>query len=175
MSFERRICRLEMDYGIFTRFLLSNYDELNMPYPFSMSLSFMASPMVLGQAVLVYREDPYEAVGAFGFVYGTGEHQYEDRRICQIAIAFLKEQYQRTPLLLVCMRELLKIIENGNAETEEIQFWISSNHPGARLFARLGQLQSATCETGQGDMLLYRIPIHSMKAYCRVKQTKSCE
>ncbi len=72
MEFMFRPCELEMDDELYIQFLLEHHNNLNLPYEFAVKLSFLSSPLIAGKAMLILREEPYEVVGAAGFVFGTG-------------------------------------------------------------------------------------------------------
>ena len=125
MSYEFRICDLEMDHKSYVKFLLSHHDELNLPYPFAMKLSFLSSPLLFGKAMYIIHDDPYEIVGVAGFVYGTGANEYRDRELCQIEVAFLKKEY-RTPLLFIQgLQYFISKVKEGNPDVKTVQFWVA--------------------------------------------------
>src|SRR6478752_5186562 len=100
MSFEFRVSEFEMDHEAYMDFLLRHHDELNLPYTFSMKLSFISSPLFLGKAMLIISEESYDMVGAAGFGYGTGPGDYEDQHICQIEVAFIEKELRSTSLFI---------------------------------------------------------------------------
>ncbi|GAA3407005.1 hypothetical protein ACFFNY_00005 [Paenibacillus hodogayensis] len=167
MTYLFRSCELEMDYEAYVRFLLQHHDELNLPYSFSLKMSFFSSPLFLGRALLVYTEEPYEIVGAAGFVYGTGANDYEDRHICQVEIAFLRKGYRRTSLFLRGLQTLLALAKEGNPEVERIQFWLAADQQGLkRLLTKFAALPGSTSSV-VNNLTLHSVSIRELEAYCR--------
>lgn len=157
MSYEFRICDLEMDYKSYVKFLLTHHNELNLPYPFAMKLSFLSSPLLFGKAIYILNDDPYEIVGAAGYVYGTGAKEYTDREVCQIEVAFLKKEY-RTPLLFIQgLQYLISKIKEGNPDVKTVQFWISEEDEYLkRLFSKFLDL-SGSNKAIVNNLALYTI------------------
>jgi hypothetical protein len=166
MSFEFRICEFEMDHEAYMDFLLSHHDELNLPYPFAMKLSFISSPLFLGKAMLVINEESYHMVGAAGFGYGTGPGDYEDKHICQIEVAFIEEGLRRTSLFVQGLHALVHAIKEGNPDVRQVQFWASAaDYRLDRLFAKFLALPGST-KSIVNDFALYTVPSHELEAYC---------
>jgi hypothetical protein len=167
MDFIFRTCELEMDYEAYMKFLFEHDSELNLPYKFNMKLSFMASPLFLGKAMLVFSEEPYVMVGAVGYVYGTGANDHQDRHVCQVEVAFIREDYRRTRLFAQGLRELVKLIRRDNPEADTFQFWIPAADASLqRLFAKLGALPGATLSP-VNEMTLCKVPFTALESYSR--------
>ncbi|WP_438447014.1 hypothetical protein [Gorillibacterium sp. sgz5001074] len=162
-----RACRLEMDYEAYMDFLLRHAGELNLPYPFAMKLSFLASPLILGQAMLIFTEEPYEIVGAAGFVYGTGPGEYQDRHLCQIEIAYLRPEHRSTTLFARGLQELTALMRAGNPEVRQVQFWAPEDRKElGSLFAKLTALPGSS-KSVSGPLALYSVLFDELAAYCR--------
>lgn len=167
MLFEFRTCEFEMDHEAYMRFLLEHNSELNLPYKFNMKLSFTASPLFLGKTMLVFSEEPYEIVGAAGFVYGTGANGHEDRHVCQVEVAFIRDDYRRTRLFAQSLRELVELIRRDNPEVDTFQFWIPAADASLqRLAAKLGALPGATLSP-VNEMTLCKVPFIELESYSR--------
>lgn len=166
MSFEFRISEFEMDHEAYIDFLLRHNDELNLPYPFAMKLSFISSPLFLGKAMLVISEESYRMVGAAGFGYGTGPGDYEDRHICQVEAAFIEKGLRCTPLFVQGLRALVNAIKAGNPDVRQVQFWASTAEEGLnRLFAKFLALPGSA-KSIVNNLALFTIPFHELEAYC---------
>jgi hypothetical protein len=166
MSFEFRICELEMDHEAYMSFLLRHHDELNLPYPFAMKLSFISSPLFLGKAMLAISEESYQLVGAAGFGYGTGPGDYEDRHICQIEVAFIEKELRHTSLFAEGLCALTAAIKEGNPDVRQVQFWVSAVSGDLdRLLAKFLSLPGST-KAIVNDLALYTVPFHELEAYC---------
>ncbi|GIP40221.1 hypothetical protein J31TS4_35010 [Paenibacillus sp. J31TS4] len=158
MSFEFRHCTFEMDYESYISFLLQHHAELNLPYPFALKLSFLSSPLLLGKAMLILSEEPYEIIGAAGFVYGTGANDYKDRQICQVEVAYLLPAYRRTLLFGYALQALLDAMKAGNPDVETVQFWSpQENADLEKLFSKFGSLPGAE-RSVVNQLVCYRIP-----------------
>lgn len=167
MSFEFRPCELEMDYGAYIKFLIRHHDELNLPYSFAMKLSFLSSPLMMGKAMLVMQEEPYQIVGAAGFVYGTGANDYEDRHVCQVEVAFIRKEYRNTCLFARGLQALLEQMKAGNPNVELVQFWVPAEHRGLdKLFSKFAERVGTTGSTGD-SLALYQVTYDKLDNYCR--------
>ncbi|MDG0810180.1 hypothetical protein [Cohnella rhizosphaerae] len=141
-----RRCELEMDHASYLRYLISRHASLNLPYPFATKLSFLASPLVLGRATMIHCEDTYENVGAFGFAYGTGPGEYEDRENCQLEVFYIEENRRTPDVLLAAASELVDDMREGHSEARHIQFWVpaSRDSEDGRLLRRIASLPEAS-------------------------------
>ncbi|WP_229750735.1 hypothetical protein [Paenibacillus nasutitermitis] len=156
-----------MDYEAYMKFLLRYQEELNLPYSFAMKLSFIGSPLLFGKAMLIFNDDPYEIVGAAGFVYGTGANNYEDRHVCQIEIAFLRKEYRGTLLFQRGLQALTALMKSGEPAIEQVQFWVSADQEGlGRLFSKFLDLPDST-QQAVNQLSFYRFSFHELEAYVR--------
>lgn len=166
MSFQFRVCELEMDHEAYMNFLLRHQDELNLPYTFGMKLSFISSPLFLGKAMLIINEESYDMVGAAGFGYGTGPGDYEDQHICQIEVAFIEKELRSTTLFAQGLRALVHAIKAGIPDVRQVQFWASAAEEGNdRLFAKFLALPGST-KSIVNTLALFTVPFHELEAYC---------
>ncbi len=166
MPYLFRVCHLEMDYETYSRYVLTHHADLNLPYSFAVKLSFVASPLVLGRAMLVLDEEGYEPLGAFGVVYGTGARHYEDRHICQIELVYLASEYRCKPLFIQGLTRLLAEAKADNPDIDLVQFWAPMNDRGLdKLFARFRSLPGATA-TQVNDLMLHAVSYRELIAYC---------
>lgn len=166
MPFEFRISNFEMDHEAYMDFLIRHHDELNLPYPFAMKLSFISSPLFLGKAMLVIDEVSYRMVGAAGFGYGTGPGNYEDRHICQVEVAFIEEHLRCTSLFAQGLRALVDAIQSDNPDVRQVQFWTSTTEDRLnRLFAKFLALPGSA-RTVVNSLALFTVPFDELEAYC---------
>ncbi|XID91397.1 hypothetical protein ACF3MZ_23205 [Paenibacillaceae bacterium WGS1546] len=163
MDFHCRACTMEMDHEAYMKFLIRHQGELGLPYPFAAKLGFIASPLSSGRAMLILSEEPYEIVGAVGFVYGTSRDNYEDRAVCQVEIAFLREEYRRTALFGRGLRELLALMREGEPNVERVQFYAAADDEERKaLLSKLLKLPGSTMEPANG-MSLYKLPFRELE------------
>jgi hypothetical protein len=167
MSYLLRPCRSELDYEGYIKLLLQHHAELNLPYPFAVKLSFISSPLVFGRALLILNEDTYEIIGAAGFVYGTGPNQYEDRHICQIEVAFLKEKYRHSFLFAQGLTALVQEMKAGNPEVERVQLWVREDDEGmGRLTAKISGFPGSS-RSVVNQLVCHQFPYQAIEAYCQ--------
>ncbi|WP_230632771.1 hypothetical protein [Paenibacillus athensensis] len=156
-----------MDHEAYVRFLLQHHDELNLPYPFSVKLGFLCSPLMFGKAVLIFSEDTYEIVGAAGFVYGTGPNGYEDRQVCQVEVVYLQPEVRQTSLFMQALLVLIGEMKSGNAEIERVQFWASeAQREPEQLFSRFSDLSGSERFTVNG-LTCYQVAFPELERYSR--------
>lgn len=166
MVLQFRLSQFEMDLELYISFLLEHHGELNLPYSFAMKLSFIASPLVLGKALMIFNEEPYEMIGTAGFVYGTSAHDYEDRHICQVEVAFIQKAYRQTSVFAQGLRELVRVIKADNEAVQQVQFWTPVDQPDLdRLLGRFTLLPHAT-KSIVNNMAFYTIPFDELESYC---------
>ncbi len=167
MPYLFRVCRFDMDHEAYIKFVLENHQDLNLPYPFHVMLSFAGSPLVLGKAMLVIDEESYELVGAAGFVFGTGANDHQDRNVCQAELAFLLPKHRGKPLFVRGLQTLLDCVAEDNPDVEWFQFWLPGDQAElTKLCSKLSSLPGASLQTVNG-MSLYRIPFGELAAYAR--------
>jgi len=167
MSFDYRSFFFEMDHEAYMRFLLEHDSELNLPYAYGMKLSFISSPLALGQGMLVLDEGTGETIGAVGFVYGTGAHEYEDREVCQIEVVYARPEYRSGALVRGGLRALVELIRSGNPDVKTVQFWVPAGDESLRrLFAKLAALPGST-QSRVNDLDLYKLSYSELASYSR--------
>lgn len=163
-----RQVELEMDHETYMKFLIGHHDGLNLPYAFPHKLGFLSSPLLYGKALLILDEESYEPVGAAGFVYGTGADEFQDRGLCQIEVAFLRQEYRGKPLFAGALLALLELMQRGAGEVEvrAAQFWLKPEQARTRLFAKLLALPGAEATPVDG-MLRCVVPYGELVAHAR--------
>ncbi|CAI6079990.1 hypothetical protein [Cohnella sp. JJ-181] len=163
-----RRCELEMDHASYLRYLISRHASLSLPYSFATKLSFLASPLVLGRSTMIHCEDTYENVGAFGFAYGTGPGEYEDRENCQLEVFYIEEKRRQPDLLIAAASELVEDIREGYAGVRYVQFWVqwSAEASEGRLLRRIAALPGAS-RTDNGALTLYKLPLVELERWIR--------
>lgn len=171
-----RRCELEMDHASYLRYLISRHASLRLPYSFAVKLSFIASPLVLGRSTMIHCEDTYENVGAFGFAYGTGPGEYEDRENCQLEVLFIEEKRRTPDLLLAAASELVDDIREGERQVRYIQFWVPSlpEADTGRLLRKIASLPGAS-RTEAGTLTLYKLPLDEFERWIRGLASKRAD
>ncbi|MBB6635259.1 hypothetical protein [Cohnella thailandensis] len=162
-----RRCDKEPDHAAYTKFLIRHQNELNLPYSFPVKLSFIAAPLLYGQALLILEEESYEIAGAAGFVLGTGANEYEDTNVCQIEVAFLREGYRSSTLFARALRVLLESIRVMNPAVETVQFWAPADLDSAkRLYTRWRGLPGSSVRI-EGSLALYSVSFEELDRFSR--------
>lgn len=168
MQFLFRPCVFEMDHQAYMNFLIVRHDELNLPYPFAMKLSFISSPLMHGKAMLVFEEESYELVGAAGFVYGTGADDYEDRRIVQVEVVYVSKPYRGGALFSRFLRAMVDLMKEEEPNVRRLRFWASARDSvQERLFTKFLALPGSTSHTAENGLTFYEAEFLELEAYCQ--------
>jgi hypothetical protein len=158
------VCSTEMYQQTYMEFLLKHYAQLNLPYSYPVTLSFLASPIMMEREAFLCFNDEEEVVGAFSYIYGTGDNQYEDVHVIQIQVAFLLEDYRSTRLFLQALQFLTEYISHLGENVEELRFWTPADEKLRRLFGKIAE-NTASVDTSFGTLDEYRASFSSLQAY----------
>ncbi|RJX37235.1 hypothetical protein D3P09_23025 [Paenibacillus pinisoli] len=158
------VCATEVYHAKYLDFMLRHYDDLHMPYPFVVSFGMISSPTLLGREAIVCLNEENEAVGALGYIHGTGEKQYEDEHVVQIQAIYLDRHYRVTRLFLQMLQFLLHHLRHQPVPVTEIVFWTGQTPSIQRIAAKLAILESET-ETEFGKLSAYRTKLTDLEAY----------
>ncbi|WP_409344943.1 hypothetical protein [Paenibacillus sp. MBLB4367] len=155
MSFYFQVCSSESYQDQYLIFLLKHYKELNLPYSFPVSLSFLASPVLLQKEAFLCFNEMDEIVGTFSYICGTAENQYEDSHVAQIQIVFFVESYRQGRLFLKSLQYLVQYIAQLPDSITELRFWVPSCLHLHKLLSKLA-VRFAIWDTAQGGIEEYR-------------------
>ncbi|WP_227793321.1 hypothetical protein [Paenibacillus guangzhouensis] len=164
MSYYFQVCSSESYQDKYMIFLLEHYNELNLPYPFSISLSFLASSVLMQKEAILCFNDEDEVVGAIGYICGTSENQYKDTHVAQIQIVFFVETYRQSRLFLESLQFLVQYISQLPEPIVELRFWVPVHLRLQRLLAKLAE-KTATWDTAQGEIDEYHADFKEWQAY----------
>ncbi|XOK60697.1 hypothetical protein ACJ7K1_29990 [Paenibacillus elgii] len=164
MSYYFSICASEKYQEKYIEFMLMNYQKLNLPYSFPLTLSFLASPILMKEEAILCFNDEDELVGALGYIYGTGENDYQDTHIVQIQAVFLLDEYRRTRLFLRGLQYLTQFIAQSNRPVTELRFWTPAQDDLRKLCGKLAE-RTDVRDTAFGTMEEYRAPFSDWHAY----------
>lgn len=154
------VCATEAYQRKYMDFLLANYEDLRLPYPFPVAFGFIASPFLMGRECFLCLDDEGEAIGAFGYIHGTGEGNYEDRHVVQLQIAFLSKPYRHTRLFLRGLQILAKNLNELNEVVTELVFWTGIDDYAIKLFDKFAE------RTRVGELAVgYRLTLRHLNAY----------
>lgn len=163
MSYYVQECKTEVYGQVYTTYLLNHYADLNLPYAFSVAFQFLTSPLLVGSAFLCFN-DRDEVVGAFGYIRGTGEKNYQDTHVAQLQIIYLSEAHRGGTLLGAALQSLMEQVEEQAEEIRQFHFWVPSNLSLHRLCSKLGE-KKASWETHQGRIEEYHGNVADWKTY----------
>ncbi|RNB83386.1 hypothetical protein EDM56_22235 [Brevibacillus fluminis] len=155
MSCTFSACASEMDYQNYLEFLLEHYRDLHLPYPFPVSLSFIASPVLMQQgSILCFDESEDRNIGALGYILGTGENHYQDTHVVQIQAVYLLEPYRSHTVFRKGLQFFTDHIVKQH-EVSEIRFFAPADDKLHRLLTKVSE-RIATRETDSGPLNEYR-------------------
>jgi len=161
--FERSLS--EMYQEKYTDLLLRHYKELNLPYPFPIAFSYLASPILMeGEAILCFNDEEDEPAGAIGIIYGTGEHQYKDTHVAQIQAFFIVERHRQTHLFQEGLRHIVSLLADRRDPVSEIRFWIPAQDQLRKLCGKFAE-RTTSSETEYGMIDEYRTALTRLTAY----------
>ncbi|WP_068775879.1 hypothetical protein [Paenibacillus sp. FJAT-26967] len=164
MCFHISVCSTEAYQEKYLTFLLDHYSELNLPYSFPMTLTFLASPILVKEEAFLCFNDEDEVVGAFGYIFGTGENNYEDSNVVQIQTMFIKEPYRTSRLFLETMQYVMQYMAQLNRKVTEICFWTPVRDDLHTLLNKLFK-QTAAQDTIYGRLEQYRASFSELYEY----------
>ncbi|WP_134683677.1 hypothetical protein [Brevibacillus migulae] len=164
MSYYFSVCTTEMYQQKHILFLLENYKDLGLPYPFPLTLSLIASPLLMErESFLCFNED-HEVIGAFSYIFGTGEMQYEDREVVQIQAVFIREEYRGSRVFLMALQFMTEYITFMGEDVREVRFWASDDVLLRRLFSKIADRVSSV-DSAFGPLDEYHAPFAAWQAY----------
>lgn len=165
MSYYFQICATERYQEKYISFLLEHYSALNLPYSFPVTLSYIASPVLMTEEAILFFDHNDELAGALGYIYGTGEEQYQDTDIVQLQTLFLLDKYRGTRLFLEGLQYLTQYLAQLDREITELRFWVPAHDSQLRrLCGKLAQ-RTASSETAFGMIDEYRVSLPQLQQY----------
>ncbi len=165
LSYYFEICATETYQAKYLDYLLGHYADLGLPYPFTVALSYIASPVLIGnEAILAFNADD-ELVGAVGYIHGTGDHDYADTEIVQIQIVYIDETCRCTRLFLRGLQFLAQHLRDLDQHVAEIRFWTAASSTHRSLFGKLAERASVTNHPAYGQLDEYRVSLPALLAF----------
>lgn len=168
------VCRTLFHEHRYIDFLLARYDELNLPYSFPVSLSYLASPLLMGGTAILCYDGNDEVCGALSYIHGTGEHNYEDRDIIQIQVAYLADACRSTRRFYEGLRFLTNCLAGQEENIQEIRFWAPGNARSRRLFCKFAE-PVATAQQPEGPLDGYRVYMKQLQDYLNKRAHVVCQ
>ncbi|MFD0960249.1 hypothetical protein [Paenibacillus chungangensis] len=164
MGYYMAECATEMYMRNYMEFLLENYTELKLPYSFPVAFSYLASPVLLSRESFLCFDEEDEVVGAFGYIHGTGERNYENVHVIQLQVAYIKEGHRCTRLFLEGLRYLSEFLAERDEGVREIRFWAGVDAYSERLFSKFAR-QTARIESERGILCGYVVTVPELRDY----------
>lgn len=155
--------------------LMRRYADLGLPYDFGMTLSFIGNPIVSGNALIALAPGGGQAVGALGFVFGTGADEFTDETVCQIEIVYVEPPWRHTGVLAELLLKFSEYIRQHHPAAEHIQFWAPADRPDLhRMFAKFSDCVK-TNDKPFGRISLYKTTVARVADYARRFQRRARE
>lgn len=165
MNYYFSVCSTYMYHSTYMDFMLEHYTDLGLPYPFLEALGYIASPLLMGkEAILAFDEDD-QLAGAFGYIHGTGERDYEDEQIIQIQSVYIKETHRCTGLFAQGLQFLLEHLALQEPAVEELRFWTPGSADHHKLFSKFATLIVNKSSGASSRIEEYRVSLEELKTY----------
>ncbi|WP_010277765.1 hypothetical protein [Paenibacillus senegalensis] len=165
MNYYFSVCSTYMYHNTYMDFILEHYTDLGLPYPFPEALSYIASPMLMGkEAILAFDEDD-QLAGAFGYIHGTGERDYEDEQIIQIQSVYITKAHRRTGLFVQGLQFLLEHLAVQETAVEELRFWAPDRQDYRKLFSKFATRIVDNSAGSLSRIDEYRVSLDELKTY----------
>lgn len=149
----------------YIEFALDNYTQLNLPYPFSVSLGYIASPVLMQGEIFVAFDDDHQAIGCLSFIRGTAEENYSNREIVQIQLLYIDEHCRSSTLLRELLSMLVQCLRYLEEPVKELHFWTGADDRLQALIAKRFTLQPRTYQSAYGTLNFYVMPFEVLSEY----------
>lgn len=149
----------------YVEFLLEHYSELNLPYPFHISLGYISSPVLLNQEQFLALDDDNEVIGTISLIRGTAEHDYANREIVQIQTAYITRPYQSSTVFISLLQIMTQCLIYQEEPITDIVFWTGKDAYMEKLITRRFDVSPVQHHTIYGQLTEYRIPFNLLKQY----------
>ncbi|MGO4344507.1 hypothetical protein AB4Z45_03305 [Paenibacillus sp. MCAF9] len=164
MCYYFQVCSTESYQDKYLVFLLEHYKELKLPYSYPISLSFLASSVLMKKEAFLCFNEEDEIIGAFGYICGTAENQYEDTHVAQIQIVFIVDEYRRSRLFLESLQFLTQYIAQLSEPIIDFRFWVPVDLRLHKLLSKIAERKN-TWETVQGVIDEYHASFSEWQTY----------
>jgi len=149
----------------YMEFVLDHYKQLNMPYPFSVSFSYLASPVLMDEEIFLALDDDHQTVGCLSFIRGTAENNYENRDVIQLQVVYIDPQYRGTKLLLELLQLMVQCLRYLEEPVNEIHFWTKDDPAIRSLITKRLAIIPQQHESIYGPLIAYVIPYELLEQY----------
>jgi hypothetical protein len=149
----------------YVEFVLDAYERLNLPYPFTASLAYMVSPVLMREDIFLAFDEDHQVVGCLSYIRGTAEYDYSNREVVQLQVLFIEPPYRCSTMLLSFMQMLVQCLNYRGESVTELQFWSKADHYIRNLIARRFVHSPEIKYTAHGSMEFYTIPFQFLASY----------
>lgn len=149
----------------YIEFALDSYAKLNLPYPFSVSLGYIASPVLMQGEIFLAFDDDHQTIGCLSFIRGTAEENYSNREIVQIQLLYIDEHYRSSTLLRELLSMLVQCLRYLEEPVKELHFWTGADDQLQALITKRFSLQPRTYQSVYGTLHYYVMPFEGVGEY----------
>lgn len=149
----------------YIEFVLDSYKRLNMPYPFTVALGYLASPVLMREEMFLAFDDEHRVVGCLSFIRGTAEADYQNREIVQLQVIYIEESYRSSTMLLGFLKMLVQYLNYKEEPVKELQFWTKDDAKLRQLVTKRLAIQPHSQQTVFGQLDFYTLPFPLLEEY----------
>lgn len=164
MNYRFQVCTDINDQEQYMTFLLENDVQINIPYPFLLTLDLFSNPVMIEEEYFMSLDQNDEVIGVWSYIYGTVEEYYSNPEIIQIQSVFLDPYYRKTRMFIDGLQHLVNYIDRSGRGVKEVRFWILANDELSRLCSKIAQ-RTSFVTTSQGQIEEYRVPFLQLYIY----------
>jgi len=149
----------------YIEYVLDRYIQLNMPYPFTVSFNYLASPVLMDEEIFLALDDEHQIVGCLSFIRGTAEHNYENREVIQLQVFYIDPPYRSTKLFLELLQLMVQCLQYLEEPVKELQFWTKEDSIIRSLVTKRLAIEAQQHQSVYGSLVSYVIPYEMLEKY----------
>lgn len=149
----------------YMEFVLDRYMQLNMPYPFSASFGYLASPVLMDEEIFLALDDDHQIVGCLSFIRGTAENNYENRDVIQLQVVYIEPEYRGSKLLLELLQLMVQCLRYLEDPVKELHFWTKDDSVIRSLVTKRLAIHPQQHQSVFGVLAAYSIPYELLEQY----------
>ncbi|MFC6334759.1 hypothetical protein ACFP56_19170 [Paenibacillus septentrionalis] len=149
----------------YMEYVLDRYMQLEMPYPFSVSLGYLASPVLMNEEIFLALDDDHDIVGCLSLIRGTAEYNYENREVVQLQVVYIEPQYRASRLFLQLLQLMTQCLRYLEEPVAEIQFWTKADERLLALITKRIKVQPQLHQSVYGPLHSYVLPYEKLEKY----------
>lgn len=172
MDISFSVCATDMYHKRYLDYMLKHYDDLNLPYSFPEAFGYLASPVMMDKEAVLCLNAEDETLAAFGYIHGTGEHDYTDEHVIQLQAVYISEPYRSCFLFLHGLQFLVHHLDTGQQRVSEIVFWIGENPYLQRLVEKFAKRKSVA-GSDRGTLAFYHVDVQDLRNFLQRYESKA--